>query len=99
MSCTRRCTRCNGEVHAVASFAEQRLDRLLVLAVLALLEVADGDDGLLSSAEQLLEPREQARLGDLAPHVAAELELAEDVLAVERREARVELVLLLDVQP
>ena len=66
--------------------------------MLALLEVADRDYGLLGPAEQLLEPCKQTGLGDLAPHVAAELELAEDVLVVERREARVELVLLLDVR-
>ena len=45
----------------LARLAEQgpealSLDRLLELAVLALLEVADRDDGLLGLAEQLLEP-------------------------------------------
>ena len=67
------------QVHLGARLAEQgpealSLDRLLELAVLALLEVADRDDGLLGPAEQLLEPCEQTGLGDLAPHVAAELE-------------------------
>jgi hypothetical protein len=39
--------------------------------VLELFEVADRDDGLVWSAEQLLEPCQQPRLGDLALPAAA----------------------------
>ena len=49
------------QVHPVARLAEQgpealSLDRLLELAVLALVEVSDRDYGLLGPVEQLLEP-------------------------------------------
>ena len=49
------------QIHAVAGLSEEGakalpLDRFFVLAVLALLEVADRDDGLHRPTEQLLEP-------------------------------------------
>jgi hypothetical protein len=47
----------------------------------------------------LFKPIGYEEVGDLAPHVAPEPELAEDVRVVERREARVELILLLDCTP
>jgi hypothetical protein len=86
------------QIDLVACLSKQRsealaFDRLLELTMLALFEITNSDDGLLATSKQLLESFQQTCFRYLTTDIATKLELSEDILVVEWRQALVEFVL------
>ena len=58
--------------------------RFFELAVLLLVKISNGEDRFLWRTKKLCEPFDEPCLRDLAAHIAAQLQLAKDILLIER---------------
>lgn len=65
-------------------FSKPPLDGLLLLVVLGLLEAVDGDGGLHGPIEHLLQLCWQTGLLVWVPHVDSQVQLAKEVLVIDR---------------
>ena len=75
--------------HEIACLPKQfpeapALHRFFKLAVLLLVKISNNEDRFLWRTENIYKPFDEPCLGDLPAHITAQLQLAKDVLLIER---------------